>query len=115
VQRHSLFEDFLLNEVVYPAMEITKTKQIMVAGCSMGAYHAANFAFRHPNKVSHLFALSGAYDMRMFLDDYFDENAYFNNPIDYLPNLTNEWYLQYINRMGIVIGTAEHDFCKPYS
>ena len=29
-----------------------------------------------------------------------------------LPNLHNEWYLQYIQRMGIVISTAEYDFCK---
>lgn len=115
VQNYSIFEDFLLNEIVYPAMEETKHNQIIVAGCSFGAYHAANFAFRHPNKVSHLFALSGKYDMRMFLEDYFDDIAYFNNPVDYLPNLQNEWYLQYIQRMGIVISTAEYDFCKPDS
>ena len=115
VQNHMLYDDFLLNEIVYQALEDTKQKKIITAGCNLGAYHAANFAFRHPDKVSYTFALSGNYDMRMFLDGYFDNNAYYNNPVDYLPNLTNEWYLEHISRMGIILSTTEQDSFKTYS
>ena len=57
---------------------------IAVMGASLGAYHAANSAFKHPDTFKWCFALSGVYDMRRFMDGMYDDNFYFNNPIDYL-------------------------------
>ncbi len=115
VQNHLLFDDFLLNEVVYRAMDETKKQKIITAGCSLGGYHAVNLAFRHPDKVSHTFSLSGAFDVRILIDSCFDEAAYLNSPVDYMANLTNAWYLNHINQMGIVLGCGENDQCKSYN
>jgi pimeloyl-ACP methyl ester carboxylesterase len=74
------------------------------AGASLGAYHAANIAFRHPDAVSHLISLSGSFDISSFFDGYHDDNIYFNSPYEYLPNLPDPWKY---NHMGIVLGTGE--------
>jgi esterase/lipase superfamily enzyme len=54
--------------------------RVAVCGASLGAYHAANIAFRHPDAVSHLISLSGAFDISDFFGGYYDDNIYFNSP-----------------------------------
>ena len=83
-----------------------RAHRVAVCGASLGAYHAANIAFRHPDAVSHLISLSGAFDISDFFDGYYDDNIYFNSPYDYLPNITDPWKY---NHMGIIIGTGEWD------
>ena len=57
---------------------------IATMGASLGAFHAANTLFKHPDAVKRCWAMSGLYDMRRFMDGMSDDNFYFNNPIDYL-------------------------------
>src|SRR6266576_2151646 len=80
--------------------------RVAVCGASLGAYHAANIAFRHPDTVSHLISLSGSFDINSFFDGYHDDNIYFNSPYEYLPNTTDPWKY---NHMGIILGTGEWD------
>lgn len=65
---------------------------ITAMGASLGAFHAANTLFKHPDVVKRCLALSGVYDMRRFMDGMYDENFYFNNPVDYLANLSDPWF-----------------------
>jgi esterase/lipase superfamily enzyme len=60
---------------------------ISTMGASLGAYHAANTALKHPDVVKRCYALSGVYDMKRFMDGLYDDNFYFNNPVDYVANL----------------------------
>jgi esterase/lipase superfamily enzyme len=101
--------DNMLNHELAPwAMHETGVSKVAVAGCSFGGYHAVNFAFKHPEKVGHLFSMSGAFDMRRFTDGYYNDDVYYNNPMDYLPGSTQPdlW------RMNIILGTAWDDICK---
>jgi esterase/lipase superfamily enzyme len=66
---------------------------IWTMGASLGAYHAANTLFKHPDAVKRCYALSGVYDMKRFMDGDYDDNFYFNNPVDYLANLSDPWTL----------------------
>jgi esterase/lipase superfamily enzyme len=108
VRTHNAYENVILHDVVEKVRWNTGTGKVAVAGCSFGGYQAANFAFRHPGLVSHMFSLSGAFDIRSFMNGYYDQNTYFNNPIDFLPNLNdgNLW------NMDIVLGAGEHDICR---
>jgi Uncharacterized protein conserved in bacteria len=36
--------------------------------------------------VKRCYALSGIYDMRDSMDGMYDDNFYFNNPVDYMAN-----------------------------
>ncbi len=109
IWNHVLYDRFIAEELIPAIQDECRVPKVAVAGCSFGGYHAANFAFRHPELVSHVMAMGAAFDIRSFLDGYYDDNVYFNNPPDYLPgsNKPELWQLQ------IALGTAEHDFCKP--
>jgi esterase/lipase superfamily enzyme len=113
VKRHNEYENCILNDVIKFANDITGYKKIGLAGCSFGGFHAVNLAFRHPEKVSHLITMGGAYDIKQFIFGYYDDNCYYNNPPDYLPNLEDEWYLSRIRKIKISLRTGDMDFCLP--
>jgi esterase/lipase superfamily enzyme len=69
----------------------------------MGAYHAANFFFRHPDIFDTVIAISGLYRLNIFIGDYMDDNVYFNTPLAYLPNLNDPWYLDQYRQSHIII------------
>ena len=104
---HSLYDRMILEEVVSRAKNETGAWKVGVAGCSFGAYHATNFAFRHPEVVGYLFNMGGAYDIRMQLDGYYDDTCYYNNPPDFVQGLNNPALYD----IGMVFGVGEHDFC----
>jgi esterase/lipase superfamily enzyme len=75
-------------------------------GASLGAFNAANTLFKYPDVVKRCFALSGVYDMRRFMDGLYDDNFYFNNPVDYLTNLSDPWLLGHLASCDIHIVTG---------
>lgn len=108
VKNHIWYDKMVMEEVVEKIRWNTGTGKVAMAGASFGAYHAANFAFRHPEVVSHLFTMSGAFDIKDFMYGYYDDNVYFNNPVDYLPGLDHPD----LYNMKIILGTSEWDICK---
>lgn len=106
--RNYIWYDKMLNEELVPwAMMETGRNKAVLAGCSFGGYHAANFAFKHPEKTSHLFSMSGIFDIHGQTDGFFNDDIYFNSPVDFLPgdNQAGLW------NMNIALGSAEHDIC----
>lgn len=91
--RHNQYEGYLLNEVVPLIRSQNPVDFLITTGCSFGAYHAANLGFKHPEVVSRVLAISGQYDLNFILHGDFDQDCYFNSPMAYLPNLTDERYL----------------------
>ncbi len=109
VRNHEWYDRMILEEIVHRVRWQTPSGKVAMAGASFGGYHAANFAFRHPELVSHVFSMSGAFDIKSFMDGYYDDSVFFNNPVDYLPGLHHPdlW------KMNIVLGTSEWDICRP--
>ncbi len=65
--------------------------------------------FKHPDKVDAIISLGGFFDIKRYIWGYYDDNCYFNNPPDYMPNLEDTWYLDKIRTMKIILGTGEWD------
>jgi esterase/lipase superfamily enzyme len=65
----------------------------VTTGASLGAYLAANEYFKHPDLFRGTIPMSGSYDVRSFLDGYYDDNVYFNTRWIILPNLEREYHL----------------------
>jgi len=82
------FDSYLREEVVPFIWNNCQSQGIAIStmGASFGAYHAANSLFKHPDVIKRCFAMSGVYDVRNFMDGMYDDNFYFNNPVDYLSN-----------------------------
>ncbi|MGH8248419.1 MAG: esterase family protein [Gammaproteobacteria bacterium] len=102
------FDEYVRWELIPFVQENCRTPGIMVStmGASFGAYHAANTLFKHPDVVNRCFALSGIYDVRQFMDGSYDENFYYNNPVDYLANLTDPAVIERLNACEIRIATG---------
>ncbi len=107
VKNYIKYDQFLSSELVPYIQKQCNVEKIGVAGCSFGGYHAANFAFRHPYMVSYLISMSGTFDLKSFMNGYYDDNLYFNNPIDFLQNEQGWRY----GHMNIILGTSEWDIC----
>src|SRR5205807_10452836 len=82
----AVFDSYLREEVVPFIWNNCQSQGIAIStmGASFGAYHAANSLFKHPDVIKRCFAMSGVYDVRNFMDGMYDDNFYFNNPVDYL-------------------------------
>ncbi len=101
------------NEVVPLARLKSGMRELGTTGCSFGAYQAMNFALRQPDTVTRCITMAGAFDIKQFLDGYYDQECYFNNPPDFLPNVWDPWYLDRYRRNFYLMATGEHDFCWP--
>jgi esterase/lipase superfamily enzyme len=116
IRRHVQYEQYILNEVL-PLSRMKNPQPFMIShGCSLGAYHALNIAFRHPQWFGKVVAFSGRYDLsapvaefRGLFDDYYDDDIYFNNPNHFLPNLNDECLLGHLRRMQIVLTIGTED------
>ena len=75
-------------------------------GASLGGYHAANTLLKHPDAVKRCFALSGVYDMKRFMLGDYDDNFYFNNPVDYMANMSDGWALHHLASCDIHLATG---------
>lgn len=102
-RRHEDYDRYLAGEVAPFVRELTGRETAWVTGASMGAYHAANALFRHPDLFDGAIAMSGLYQLRMFVGEHGDEAVYFNSPLLYLPNLDDPWYLERLRRAKIAI------------
>jgi esterase/lipase superfamily enzyme len=83
---------------------------IGVAGMSLGAYYAVNALLKHPDVFKRCYAMSGLYDMRRFMDGMYDDNFYFNNPVDYVPNLSDGWYWEQYRSCELRLITGDGPF-----
>jgi esterase/lipase superfamily enzyme len=105
-RRQDDYDRYLAAEVIPFARELTGWDRAWATGASMGGYHAANALFRHPDLFDGLIALSGLYQLSLFVGDDASEPVYFNSPLRYLPNLEDPWYLERLRaaKLAFVVG-----------
>lgn len=101
-RRHIDYHHYVTDEVVPFARAETGHETAWATGCSMGAFHAANFFFRRPDLFSGVIALSGLYQPTHFVGGFSDDDVYFNSPLYYLPELRDAWHLEHYRRSRIV-------------
>lgn len=111
VRRHNQYERYILEEVVPFIRHRNPDGRLASTGCSFGGYHAVNIALRHPDLFTHCISMGGAYEMKSFMWGHYDEDFYFHQPFDYLPNLNDSWYWNRYQNMKIVLATGEYDIC----
>ncbi len=113
--RHQHYNDYVMEEVVPFIHTMTSQgTQIITTGASLGALHAANMFFRRPDVFDGTIAMSGSYDIKAYSDGYYDDNCYFNSPVDYLPNLNDERQLELLrSKKHIHILSGQGDYEAP--
>ncbi len=107
--RQVQYDNYLTHEVVPLMSQKNGNSFTMTTGASFGAYHAANYAFRHPDLIGRALCFSGIYDIRQWTDGYHDDNIYYNNPLEYLPSEHDGWRLDRLREMDIILVTGKDD------
>jgi len=107
ISNHVWYDKMICHEIVEKIKNNTASGKVVLTGCSFGGYHAANFAFRHPGYVSHLFSMSGAFGIKDFMEGFHNDDVFYNNPEDYLSGLDD----YELGNIDIVLGTSNWDIC----
>jgi esterase/lipase superfamily enzyme len=102
-RRHNDYDRWVMDEVVPFVKHKTWRESIWTTGCSMGALHAANFFFRHPEAFDGVIAISGLYDTTTFVGGFCNDDVYFNSPLKFLPNLHDGRVLDLYRRARIAV------------
>lgn len=111
IARHLQYETYVMDEVLPLIRQKNPNPLLASLGCSFGGYHAVNIALRHPDRFTGFLSMSGAFDLTNFLGGYYDNDAYFNIPPHYLPNLTDPWYFDRYRNNRYVLATGWDDHC----
>jgi esterase/lipase superfamily enzyme len=86
----------------------------LTTGASLGAFLAANTYFKHSDLFRGTIAMSGSYDIYNYLESYYDENVYFNNPMMYLKSLDDDHHLPRLQQAdSIVIVSGQGSYEAP--
>jgi len=113
----AMYDAYIAFEVAPFIYDHCRTRGIAITtnGASFGAYHAANTLLKHPDVFKRCLTLSGVYDIGNFMDGDYDDNFYFNNPVDYMAGLNDEYYLHHLRQSDIhlVTGTGPYEDSGP--
>lgn len=98
------YDRYITDEVLPLVRNDTGDSQArpITTGASLGAFLSANAYFKHPDLMRGVIAMSGSYDVRSYLKGYHDDNVYFNNPVSYLSNLNDDYYLPILRRADAI-------------
>lgn len=112
--RHQQYNKYVEEEVVPFIINHSRGHvPIINTGASLGALHAANMFFRRPDLFAGVVAMSGSYNLKDYTKGYYDENCYFNSPVDYLTNLRDENVLSKLRNRSIVIASGQGNYENP--
>lgn len=101
---------YIVDELL-PTVRRSQDETVIVTGCSMGGYHAANFFFRRPDLFDTVIALSGLYHADYFFGDYRDDLTYANSPQDFLEHMPADHpYWDAYRRRNIILCVGQGDW-----
>ncbi len=111
--RHNQFNQYIFEEVVpFIRKNTSEETPIIVSGASFGALHSMNLFLKRPDLINGVIAMSGVYNLTEYSNGFFDDQVYYNSPGHYVPNLSDQWYLDNIrrsNNIHIVTGSGPYE------
>jgi len=112
--RHQQYNQYITEEVTPFIRQLgSSSVPIVTTGASLGALHATNLFLRNPYVFAGTIAMSGNYDLKSYTNGYYDDNCYFNSPIDYLPRWNDENILNKLRHKSIIIASGQGSYEDP--
>ncbi len=103
------YDRYIREEVLPLSAHLNPNPFLITTGASFGAYHAVNFALRHPDLVGRVVGMSGLYDIKEQTDGYSDELIYLHNPCDFVQHEQDPARLALLRRLDIVLAVGHDD------
>lgn len=110
--RQRQYESYITDEVVPFIRKRNYIDFLMIAGADMGGYHAVNLALKHPDEFDKAIGISGQYDIKPFFDGFYDNDVYYNNPADFVPNMNAPGLLNAVRKVDFRLVCYQNDECK---
>lgn len=107
--RQKQYESYLVEEVVPFIQEEASNDYVIIAGVDMGGYHALTTALKHPGAFDKVIGMSGIYDINCFMDGFYSDEVYYNNPMDFVPNMNNQQMLNNIRDIDFRLVSFDMD------
>ena len=100
------YENYLTREVLPLSRQKNNNLYLIAVGASFGAYHAVNFAPRHPHLVNRTIGLSGFYDISRWGRGSHRWGRLFPQPCAYIPNEHDDSRLAELRRLEIILAVG---------
>lgn len=107
--RHLQYDQYLLREVLPFSERLNGNPFVIATGASFGAYHAACFGLRHPDRVNRILGMSGMYDVKSMTEGYSDPNVYSANPFDFMRHEQDPARLDAFRRQDLIFVIGKED------
>jgi len=108
-RRQQDYENYLTREVLPLSRQKNPDPFTITAGASFGAYHAVNFALRHPHLVGRALGMSGFYDITRWTGGHSEGEVYFHNPCAYIPNEHEPARLEALRNLDLILVVGKDD------
>jgi esterase/lipase superfamily enzyme len=111
-RRHGAYEAWIADHVV-PTIrhDSPGSADIVVTGCSLGAYHALNFALKRADLFPVAICQSGNYDPSTWHAwGERGDATYFNNPVDYLQHMDGDHLDWLRSRLFVILTVGQGDW-----
>lgn len=110
--RQQQYESYLVEEVVPFVNDQNSIKYIILAGVDLGGYYALTSALKHPSAFGKAIGMSGIYDIKQFLDDFYTDDVYYSNPVDFVPNMNSQKLLRKVRDVDFRLVSYDKDLRK---
>ena len=111
--RQNQFNQYVFDEVIPFIKNATSNETpIITCGASFGALHSMNLFLKRPDLIDGVIAMSGVYNLSEYTKGFHDEQVYYNSPAHYVPNLTEEWFINHIcksQHIHIIAGSGDYE------
>ncbi|HWK26562.1 MAG TPA: alpha/beta hydrolase-fold protein [Solirubrobacter sp.] len=102
-REHDRYDAWIIDDVV-PFIQHDTGGEILTAGASLGAYHAANFALKRADLFPLAVCLSGNYDPSAWNGwGERGDATYFNNPLDYVAHFDGDHLAWIRERVSLLL------------
>ena len=108
-RRHGAYTTWITDTVTgWIGADSAGASDAIVTGCSLGAYHALQFALTRADLFPVAICQSGSYDPSLWHAwGERGEAAYFTNPTDYVPNLHGDHLTWLRSRLSVVLTVGQ--------
>ncbi len=112
IMKFGQYQDFLMDELLPFISDTNSNPFLITTGVGIGAYCALLMAFKYPTNFHKVIGICGYYDISVHLDGMTDDSIYFNNPVEFMPNLNDEKMLKLISSVDIRLLNFKNDPTK---
>ncbi len=107
--RQQQFESYVVEEVVPYVEEQSSINFIIIAGVDLGGYHAITTALKYPESFGKAIGMSGIYDIKPFMDGFYNDDVYYSNPMDFVPNMSKQSLLNKVEEVDYRLVSFDAD------